>query len=76
MGGQHHAQAALPPEMTRNQLYRRMDGPQGPKSVEYLNYLGITNVATCTREIKSRTDMAKASFDKKMLFTWKLGLSL
>ena len=29
MGGQRHAQAALPPGKTRYQLYRRMGGPQG-----------------------------------------------
>ena len=33
MGGQHHAAAALtplPPVKTRNLLYRRVGGPQGP----------------------------------------------
>ena len=29
MGGQRHAPAALPPRMTRYQLYRRLGGPQG-----------------------------------------------
>ena len=29
MGGQHHAQAALPPGNTRYPLYRRLRGPQG-----------------------------------------------
>jgi len=29
VGGQRHAPAALPPEMTRCPLYRRLDGPQG-----------------------------------------------
>ena len=28
VGGQHHAPAALPPEVTRYPLYRRLDGPQ------------------------------------------------
>jgi hypothetical protein len=45
------------------------------ENVEYLNYLGsmITNDARCTREIKSRTAMAKAAFNKKKaLFTSKL----
>ena len=30
MGGQHHGPAALPPEETRYQLYRRLGGPQSP----------------------------------------------
>jgi len=48
------------------------------KNVEYFNYLGIliTNDARCIREIKSRTDIAIAKFDKKMLFTGKLDLNL
>jgi hypothetical protein len=29
VGGQRHAAAALPPWKTRNQLYRRLGGPQG-----------------------------------------------
>jgi hypothetical protein len=29
VGGQHHAPAALPPGMTRYQLYRRLGRPQG-----------------------------------------------
>jgi hypothetical protein len=29
VGGQRHAPAALPPEMTRYPLYRRLGGPQG-----------------------------------------------
>jgi hypothetical protein len=29
VGGQRHAPAALPPGMTRYQLYRRLGGPQG-----------------------------------------------
>ena len=28
VGGQHHAQAALPPGKTRYPLYRRLGGPQ------------------------------------------------
>jgi hypothetical protein len=37
------------------------------ENVEYFNYLGsmITNDARCTREIKSRIAMAKATFNKK-----------
>jgi hypothetical protein len=49
------------------------------ENVEYFNYLGsmITNYARCTREIKSRTAMAKAAFNKKKnLFTSKLDLKL
>jgi len=29
VGSQHHGSAALPPEKTRNLLYRRLDRPQG-----------------------------------------------
>jgi len=29
LGGQRHAPAAVPPEMTRHPLYRRLSGPQG-----------------------------------------------
>jgi hypothetical protein len=37
----------------------------------------ITNGASCTCEIKSKSVMAKAAFDKeKTLFTSKLGLNL
>jgi hypothetical protein len=49
------------------------------ENVEYFNYLGgmITNDARCTREIKSRIIMAKATFKKKRtLFTSKLDLNL
>jgi hypothetical protein len=49
------------------------------ENVEYFNYLGsvITNDARCTREIKSRISMAKATFNKKKkLFTSKLDLNL
>jgi hypothetical protein len=49
------------------------------ENVEYFNYVGsmITNDARCTREIKSRIDMAKAAFNKKKnLFTSKLDLNL
>jgi hypothetical protein len=44
--------------------------------VEYFNYLGsvITSDARCTREIKSRIAMAKAAFNKKILFISKLDL--
>ena len=36
------------------------------ENVEYFNYLGcmITNYAICTREIKSRIDVAKAELKK------------
>jgi len=47
--------------------------------MEYLNYLNciITNDARCTREIKSRIVIAKATFNKqKSLFTSQLGLNL
>jgi hypothetical protein len=42
------------------------------------NYLGslITDDARCTYEIKSRTAMAKAAFNKKTLFTNKFDLNL
>jgi hypothetical protein len=36
----------------------------------------ITNDARCTREIKSRIAMAKAAFNKKILFNGKLDLNL
>jgi hypothetical protein len=47
--------------------------------VEYFNYLGsmITNDDRRTREIRSRTAMAKAAFNKKRtLFTDKSNLNL
>ena len=49
------------------------------ENVEYFNYLGnmITNDARCTLEIKFKTAMAKAAFNKKMIiFTSKLDLNL
>jgi hypothetical protein len=49
------------------------------ENVEYFNYLGtmITNDARCIHEIKSRIDIAKATFTKlKTLFTSKLDLKL
>jgi hypothetical protein len=49
------------------------------ENVEYFNYLvsTITDDASCTSEIKSRTTMAKAAFNKKKtLFTSKLDLKL
>jgi hypothetical protein len=48
------------------------------ENVEYFNYLGsiITNDAICTREIKSRTAMANAAFNRKNLLTRKLDLNL
>ena len=50
-----------------------------PENVECFKYLGsmLTNDGRCTREIKSRIAMAKASFSKKKtLFTSKLDLNL
>jgi hypothetical protein len=50
-----------------------------PENVEYFSYLVsiITNEAICTREIKSRIDMAKAVFNKmKALFIRKLDVNL
>jgi hypothetical protein len=49
------------------------------ENLEYFNYLGsiITKDARCTREIKSRIAMAKATFNrKKNLCTSKLDLNL
>jgi hypothetical protein len=47
------------------------------ENVEYFNYLGstITNNARCTCEIKSRTAMAKAAFNRKKM-TSKLDFNL
>jgi hypothetical protein len=56
-----------------------MIGQKQLENVEYVNCLGsmITNDARCTCEIKSRTAMAKATFNKKTsLFTTKLDLNL
>ena len=43
------------------------------ENVEYFSYVGsaITNDARCTREIKSRIAIRKATFNKKTLFTSK-----
>jgi hypothetical protein len=48
------------------------------ENAEYFNYLCsmITNDARYTREIKSRTALAKAAFNKKTLFISKLDLNL
>ena len=49
------------------------------ENVEYFTYLCgvITNDTTCTREIKSKIDMAKAAFNKKQtLFTSNLESNL
>jgi hypothetical protein len=49
------------------------------EDVEYFNYLGsmVTNNARRTREIKCRTDMAQAAFNrKKTIFNSKLDLNL
>jgi hypothetical protein len=49
------------------------------KNVEYFNCLGsiTTNDARCTREIKSKINVAKAAFNRKTtLFSSKLDLNL
>jgi hypothetical protein len=49
------------------------------ENVKYFNYLGsmITYNATCTHEIKSRTAMTRAAFNRKTtLSTSKLDLNL
>ena len=48
------------------------------ENVEYFNYVSsmITNDGRCTREIKYRIAMAKATFNRKIIFTSKLGLNL
>jgi hypothetical protein len=48
------------------------------ENVEDFNYSDsmITNDARCTRDIKARIAMAKAVFNKKILFTSKLDLEL
>jgi hypothetical protein len=49
------------------------------ENMEYFNYLGITitDVARCTREIKSRIAMVKAAFSrKKTLFIKQLDFNL
>jgi hypothetical protein len=49
------------------------------ENVEYINYLASlrTSDARCTHEMKSRTAMGKAAFNKnKTLFTSKLDLHL
>ena len=59
-------------------LQMMMDQKQGD-NVEYFNCLGsmITNDARCTREIKYRNAIAKATCNsKKTLFTRKLDLNL
>jgi hypothetical protein len=55
-----------------------MIGQKQLENVEYFNYLGsmITNDARCTRAIKSRIAMAKAAFNKKIIFTRKMDLNL
>jgi hypothetical protein len=51
---------------------------EGKAIVEYFSYLGsmITSNTRCTHEIKSRIFVAKATFNKKALFTSKLDLNL
>jgi hypothetical protein len=48
------------------------------ENVEYFKYLGsmITNETRCTREIKSRMSMAKAAFNKKIIFNREVDLHL
>jgi len=48
------------------------------ENVGCFKYLGtmLTNDGRCTCEIKSRIAMEKAAFNKKTLFTSKLGLNL
>jgi hypothetical protein len=48
------------------------------ENVAYFHYSGnmITNDAGCTWEIKFKTAMAKAAFNKKIIFTTKLDLNL
>jgi len=48
------------------------------ENVKYFNCLSsmVTNGARFSREIKSSTVMEKAAFNKKILFTSKLGLNL
>ena len=49
-----------------------------PENVEYFNCLSsmVTNGERLVREIKSSIVMAKTAFNKKTLFTSKLGLNL
>jgi len=51
---------------------------KGLKNVECFNYVDsmITDVARCTREIKSRIAMAKAEFKEKSVFFGNLFLDL
>ena len=59
-------------------VVRRIDQKQ-LENVEYFKYLGsiLTNDGRCTCEIKCRTAMAKAAFNKKgALFTSTLDLEL
>jgi hypothetical protein len=55
-----------------------MIGQKQPENVEYMNCLEgmITNDARDTREIKSRTAMAKAAFNKKKNFHQQTGFKL
>ena len=55
-----------------------MVGKTQQGNVEYFIYMGsmVTYDARCTREIKSKTVMKKAAFDKKNLFTRKLDINL
>ena len=48
------------------------------ENVESFKYLGsiLTNDSRCTCEIKCRTAMAKAAFNKRALFTSTLDLEL
>jgi hypothetical protein len=55
-----------------------MIGQKQLYNVECFKYLGsvLTNDGRCTSEIKIRIAMAKAVFNKKILFTSKLDLNL
>ena len=46
------------------------------ENVEYFRYVGspITNDVKCSREFKSRTDMAKAAVSKEKNFHQQIGL--
>ena len=55
-----------------------MKGQKQPEDVEYFNYLDsmITDDARCTLEIKCRSAMAQADFNKKKTFHQQTGLTL
>jgi hypothetical protein len=55
-----------------------MEDKEQPENVKYFTSLSsmITNDARCTREVKSRTAMVKAAFNKKSIFNSKLEVNL